>query len=93
MFIKIRFMYTMTYVFKVHVKIVEIYMVKFNALILNKLNCCKIVSPILLQKLINDFALCKHYTVLEEYGTLHVKIGSFQLFESHTNYTKTKSLF
>ena len=47
----------MTYVFKVHVKIVEIYMVKFNASILNRLNCCKIVSPILLQELINDFAL------------------------------------
>ena len=23
-------------------------------------SCCKIVSPILLQKLINDFAVCKH---------------------------------
>ena len=23
-------------------------------------NCCKIVSPILLQELINDFAVCKH---------------------------------
>ena len=25
-------------------------------------SCCKIVSPILLQKLINDFAICKHYS-------------------------------
>ena len=23
-------------------------------------NCCKIVSPVLLQELINDFAVCKH---------------------------------
>ena len=26
-------------------------------------SCYKIVSPILLQKLINDFAVCKHYIV------------------------------
>ena len=25
-------------------------------------NCYKIVSPILVQKLINDFAVCKHYS-------------------------------
>ena len=25
-------------------------------------SCCKIVSPILLQKLINDFAVSKHYS-------------------------------
>ena len=25
-------------------------------------SCYKIVSPILLQKLINDFAICKHYS-------------------------------
>ena len=25
-------------------------------------SCYKIVSPILLQKLINDFAVCKHYS-------------------------------
>ena len=25
-------------------------------------SCCKIVSPILVQKLINDFAICKDYS-------------------------------
>ena len=25
-------------------------------------SCYKLVSPILLQKLINDFAVCKHYS-------------------------------
>ena len=25
-------------------------------------SCYKIISPILLQKLINDFAVCKHYS-------------------------------
>ena len=37
MFIEIRLCNLMTYVFKVHVKIVKIYMVKFNVSMLNRL--------------------------------------------------------
>ena len=37
MFIEMRLCNLMTYVFEGHVKIVEIYMVKFNVLILNRL--------------------------------------------------------
>ena len=36
-FIEIRFCNPMTYIFKAHVKIVKIYMVKFNVSILNGL--------------------------------------------------------
>ena len=50
MFIEIRLCNPMTYIFKGHVKIVNIYMVKFNVSILNRL------------KIIGFFCKCKVYT-------------------------------
>ena len=48
MFIEIRLCNPMTYIFKGHVKIIKIYMVKFNVSILNRLKiiffCTSIVS-------------------------------------------------
>ena len=44
MFIEIRLCNTMTYYFKGHVKIVEIYMVKFNLSILNRLKTSVILN-------------------------------------------------
>ena len=50
MFIEIRLCNAMTYDFKGHIKIVEIYMVKFNVSILNRL------------KIMGFFCKCKVYT-------------------------------
>ena len=52
-------------------------------------SCYKIVSPILLQKLINDFAVCKHYIV--EYFYL-LKISATDI-ETRTTYFKKEPHF
>ena len=50
-------------------------------------SCYKIVSPILLQKLINDFAVCKHYS-----GTLYfLKMSATFVFETRTTYFKKET--
>ena len=52
-------------------------------------SCYKIASPILLQKLINNFAVCKHCS-----GTLLlVEDGSHDVLETRTTYLKKESHF
>ena len=51
-------------------------------------NCCKIVSPILLQKLINEFVVCKHCSgtllLVEDVTSSHVFGNSNYTFQKRT---------
>ena len=51
-------------------------------------SCCKIVSPILLQNLINDFAICKHYS-----GTPLLVEDVRQVLETRTTYFEKDHTF
>ena len=51
-------------------------------------SCYKIDTPILLQTLINDFAVCKHYS-----GTLYLLKMSAKVWETRTRYFKKEPDF
>ena len=67
MFIEIRLCNLMTYYFKEHVKIVEMYMVKFNVSILNRL---RIMGFFVSAKYIHKFNVILNKTVTKPFTIL-----------------------
>ena len=87
MFIEIRLCNPMTYDFKGHVKIVGIYMVKFNVSILNRF---KIMSFFVNAKYIYKYNVILNKTVTKLFGIL---TKCFFAYVNSTSYLKEKRTF